>query len=127
VRCKTLSLTAVSCWFVVFLASMAQTHDPVAANPATTQKKSTRLYVIHVIDISSKAPISNAKVTVELDNAAKTKWTGSTDAKGLFQFRWDAVTASVKAHISVQAQGFSSLDDFNLLMEDRVFELTKAD
>ena len=102
-------------------------NQSVPSVPHNTQDKGIRTYVIRVIDTQSKAPVNKAKISVQLDDSAKTKWGGYTDSKGLFQFKWLTTTQSVKAHISIEAQGFMTLDDYNVLMEDRVIPLTRAD
>jgi hypothetical protein len=128
-------------FLAALLMEFVPLNPPVPASsgnhPATAQsspsdshisgQKGTRTYLIRVIDTQSKAPVSKVKITVLLDDSAKTKWTGYTDSKGVFQFKWHAIAQSVKAHISIQAKGFMTLDDYNLLIEDRVIPLNRAD
>ncbi|HEY6252022.1 MAG TPA: hypothetical protein VI685_18860 [Candidatus Angelobacter sp.] len=97
------------------------------APPDASQQKNTKLYIIRVIDTLSKKPVTKAKITVELDNTAKNKWTGITDSNGFFQFKWDAMKPGVRARISIEARGYASLEDYNLLMEDRLIELHKIE
>jgi hypothetical protein len=93
----------------------------------TSGEKETRTYLIRVIDTQSRAPVAKAKITVQLDDPAKTKRSGYTDSNGVFQFKWDAIARSVKTHISIEARGFMALDDYSLLIEDRVIPLNRAD
>ena len=85
------------------------------------------LHVIRVVEARSKAPVARAKVSVELENPAKTKWEGQTDSKGLFTFICEMPNGSVKAHTSVDATGYWSLVDYFPLAEERVIELTRTD
>jgi hypothetical protein len=127
-----LSLTAISlCCLTAsgFQAPANEYRQPPTRSAGTTddsQQKKTKPYIIRVIDIDSKSPIAKAKVTVELENDAKTAWTGLTDSNGVFQFKWDAITPRIKAHTSVEARGFASLDDFQPLIEDRIIGLSKV-
>lgn len=126
-----LSLTAISlCCLAAFGFQVPanEFHQPPTRSVGTaddSQQKKTKLYIIRVIDSASRTPINKAKVTVELENSAKTKWTGLTDANGFFEFKWNAVTPRIKAHTSVEAPGFASLDDFQPLIEDRIIALSK--
>lgn len=123
-----LPLAAIILCLVSALGLQAPAHKQHRSQPTTgtpdTQKK-TKLYIIRVIDSASRTPINKARVTVELDNPAKTKWTGLTDANGFFEFKWDVVTPAVKAHTSIEAHGFASLDSYNVLIEDRIISLTR--
>lgn len=126
-----LSLTAISlyCFAASGLQAPANNYrQPPTRSAATADdspQKKTKLYIIRVIDSASRTPIDKAKVRVELDNSAKTKWTGFTDANGFFEFKWNAITPRIKAHTSVEARGFASLDDFQPLIEDRIIGLSK--
>lgn len=102
---------------------------PTPAAPKTVPDnalQTTRLYLIRVIDATSNAPIHKARIKVELIIPSKTNWTGVTDSRGFFQFEWDAIPRSVKTHMSVQASGFSSLDEYSLLLPDKLITLNRA-
>lgn len=104
-----------------------QQQDAGGSAPDKRQQSKTRLYIVRVVDLSSKNPIGKAKITVELENLAKNKWSGSTDSNGLFQFKWDAAAGSIRAHISIQARGYTLLDEYSPLVEDRLIQLSKAE
>lgn len=123
-----LPLAATILCFVSALGLQAPANKQRLSQPTTgtpDPQKKTKLYIIRVIDSASRTPINKAKVMVELDNLAKTKWTALTDTNGFFEFKWDAVAPAVKAHISIQAHGFASLDSYNVLIEDRIISLTR--
>ena len=101
-------------------------HQTPTNNAIDSQQNKTKPYIIRVIDSDAKTPIPKAKITVELENETKTKWTGLTDPNGVFQFKWDAITPRLKAHTSVEAHGFTSVDNFQPLIEDRIIGLTKV-
>ena len=90
------------------------------------EKKPAKVYLIRVVD-ESKNPVVKAKVTVELANNTKAKWQGDTDSEGIFKFTWEPTNRPVQAHISVEAPGFWSVDDYNALAEDRLFQLKRSD
>ncbi len=126
-----LSFTVISLYCLFASGIQAQANKraqpqtaPSSVNDNSSQKK-TKPYIIRVIDNGSKTPLAKAKITVELENDAKTKWTGITDENGVFQFKWDAVTPRIKSHTSVEARGYTSVDDFEPLIEDRIIGLTR--
>lgn len=100
----------------------------VSLPPESTsqEKKSTRLYVIRVVDSVSKDPIPHAKVRVEIGNPPKDKRNGYTDSQGFFSFSWELTKTHPKSHVLVQAPGYTTVDDFAPLIEDRLIQLTKA-
>lgn len=106
-------------------SAAAEQQTPSATDDS--KQNPTRLYVIRVIDGTSRSPVKKAKVWVELENRAKTRWAGSTDSNGIFQFRWDASPGHVRAHIEIRAPGYMTLVDRDLLMEDTLIDLNKAD
>jgi predicted carbohydrate-binding protein with CBM5 and CBM33 domain len=125
-----LSFTAISLYCLLASGIQAQvTHaQPQTASSTVADDPSqqkTKVYIIRVIDNGSKTPVAKAKISVELENDAKTKWTGTTDENGVFQFRWDAITPRIKSHTSVEAHGYTSIDDFEPLIEDRIIGLTR--
>jgi hypothetical protein len=93
---------------------------------ASAQDKNLRIYVIRVIDATSGTPIRKADVVVELQNN-KTQWRGQTDALGIFHFTCEPPRRPAPVHISIQAPGYWTLDDYNVLLEERVMHLRKAD
>ena len=103
----------------------AKTKKPSPEIPQ--DKKATRVYVIRVIDAKSKSPVAKANVTVELADSSKTKWQGRTDSKGVFRFTWAPTARFIKAHISVQAPGFWTVDDANALVEERIIQMNRGD
>jgi hypothetical protein len=90
-------------------------------------KNIARIYVIRVIDGTSRRPVPKASVTVELASSSKTKWEGRTDSEGVFAFTWEVNTGFVKGHIVVQAPGFWTVDDYNVVVEERIIPLKKED
>ncbi|HEY6350544.1 MAG TPA: hypothetical protein VI636_14145 [Candidatus Angelobacter sp.] len=99
---------------------------PLKPNPNNAQQESTKLYIIRVIDAASKRPVVKAKIAVELENLAKSKWSGLTDPNGFFQFKSELMRPNVKARISIEARGYASLEDYGLLIEDRLIELHRT-
>jgi hypothetical protein len=119
------STTSVGGPVVAFFPPPSDVKKP---SPGTiANQKITHIYVIKVVDGKSKEPVAKANVTVELVNTARTKWGGHTDAKGAFTFMWEPNTRSTKAHISIQAPGFWSVDDDNVLADERIFQLKRDD
>ncbi len=93
--------------------------------PTYQEEKPTRLYVIRVVDSVSKDPITHAKVRVEIGDPPK-KRNGYTDSQGFFSFTWELTKTHPKSHVSVEAPGYTTIDDFGPLIEDRLIQLTKA-
>ena len=121
-------LAASSVLFLAFLLVGVSGGGSRAPVPDDHQGNQTQgLHVIRVIDAVSKVPVAKAKVTVELENPAKTKWEGHTDGKGVFTFICELPNGSVKAHTSVDAPGFWSLVDYFPLIEERVLALNRTD
>lgn len=85
----------------------------------------TRTYVVRVIDVVSKEPISHAKVWVEIGDLAE-KRNGYTDEKGAFKFTWRVAPNRTRAHITVEAQGYMTVESFSILIEDRMIPLAKT-
>lgn len=94
------------------------------ASQDAPSKKTT--HTIKVVDRDSQSPVVKARVIVELQNPSKTRFQGRTDSNGTFAFTCDLPNRSVKTQISIRADGFSSLSEFDFpLSEARVIELTK--
>jgi hypothetical protein len=105
---------------------LSSPRGPKTKGPESQDKKATRVYVIRVIDEISGRPVTKAVVTVELlAMSDKSKWLGRTNSRGVFTFTWEPNTRSVRAHILVQAPGFWSVDDDNVLVEERIIQLKK--
>ncbi len=92
-----------------------------------TQAQVVRPYQVKVIDATTRRPVAKAKVTIELQNASKTKWEGRTDPDGVFTFRCDLPNGSVRARTAIEATGYWTMDGWFPLIEERVIELKKAD
>ena len=88
-------------------------------------QKPVRLYVIRVLDATSKGPISHAKVWVEMVDFSD-KRNGYTDARGAFTFTWRLTMARIRTHISVEADGYPVVEDFGVLTEERLIQLSKS-
>jgi len=126
-----LSFTAISfsCLFASAIWAQASKHAQTQTAPSnltdTPSPQKTKAYIIRVVDNGSKTPVAKAKITVELEDDAKTKWNGTTDENGIFQFRWLAITPHIRTHTSVEAHGYSFVEDFEPLIEDRIISLTR--
>lgn len=83
-----------------------------------------RTYVIRVIDSTSRQPISHAKVWVEIGDPPE-KRNGYTNERGAFSFQWRIAPQGTKSHITVECQGYTTVDDSRVLIEDRIIQLTK--
>lgn len=115
-----ISITAVS--LLCLLLATCASKPRIQANAT---KPGTMVYFLRVVDRRSQAPVNQAKISVELNTAAKPHWSGVTDVGGFFQFTWDANHGSIQAHISVQAPGFASFDQNRSLIPDRLIELNR--
>ena len=92
---------------------------------ALQDQKPVRLYVIRVVDATSKDPIVRAKVWVEIGELPDQR-NGYTDARGAFTFTWHLTKARIKTHISVEADGYPVIEDFGVLTEERLIQLSKS-
>lgn len=88
-------------------------------------QKPVRLYVVRVVDATSKDPIVRAKIWVEIGELPDQR-NGYTDARGAFTFTWHLTKARIKTHISVEADGYPVIEDFGVLTEERLIQLSKS-
>lgn len=101
----------------------AGANTPLTALPDTKANEAGHTYIIRVVAADSQAPITNARVQVEIPGASKKQ--GRTDKAGMFSFTSESQGKTVRVHISVQAQGFFPLDDFRDLAQDTLIPLSK--
>jgi hypothetical protein len=78
--------------------------------------------VVRVIDSGSRKPIPHAKVWVEIGDTGTAR-NGYTDDRGAFTFSWRL--GSPETHITVEAPGYMTVEDYHTLIEDRMIQLTK--
>lgn len=129
-----LALAASSALFILVPLTILIAHDSRATPAINTpvretrqEKRSKGLHVVKVIEAESGSPVPKATVAVELEDSSKRKWAGSADSNGVFVFTCELANGSVKAHISIEATGFWTLDDHFPLVEARIIQLRKAD
>ena len=121
---------APACWGHAKL----QQPDAMVLTAAAGQSQSPRdsqVHLIRVIDGASGFPIANAKVIVELKNAADDRdlgrREGKTDSQGVFVFTCEARNGAARTEITAEAKGFSTLHVYSSLAKEAVIKLTKED
>jgi hypothetical protein len=108
--------------------------DAMVLTAAAGQSQSPRdsqVHLIRVIDGASGFPIANAKVIVELKNAADDRdlgrREGKTDSQGVFVFTCEARNGAARTEITAEAKGFSTLHVYSSLAKEAVIKLSKED
>jgi predicted acylesterase/phospholipase RssA len=77
---------------------------------AIGQAQKAANYTIQVVD-NSGYPISNAKVSVQLEDVANGKYEDHTNEQGYVTFRWGATAGKLWVRVTVEASGFRQRTD----------------